>query len=166
MVFGVAVAVLVGLQLFLSRTQTGRVMRATADDPEAVRLSGVNDKHVYAVATSIALATVAVAGLFLAMRTTFTPDTGSVRLIFAFEAVVIGGLGSLWGTLAGGIVLGVAQTIGAQINPAYGVLAGHLVFLIVLAVRPEGLFSVGGGFSWPDPRRWARRGAARPAVTR
>lgn len=137
--FVVGVAVIAGIQLFLSRTRTGRAMRATSDDPEAARLMGIDDRHLYALATAIALATVAVAGVFLAVRTTFDPFSGSATLIFAFEAVVIGGLGSLWGTLAGGIVLGVAQSVGASIDPAYGVLAGHLVFLAVLAFRPRGL---------------------------
>lgn len=149
-VFVLAVATLAGLQLMLSRTSTGRQMRAVADDAEAARLSGVDSRHVYALATALALATVAVAGVLLGMRTTFNPGIGPVRLIFAFEAVVIGGLGSLWGTLAGGLVLGVAQTVGAQIDPAYGVLAGHLVFLTVLAIRPQGIIAPrsGAGGTW------------------
>jgi branched-chain amino acid transport system permease protein len=134
-----AVAVLVGLQLLISRTQLGRSFRATADDPEAAGLVGLDHRHLFAVATAIALATVAVAGLFLGVRTTFTPSVGPTRLIFAFEAVIIGGLGSIWGTLVGGLVLGVAQTLGAQFSPGWGVLAGHLVFLAVLAFRPTGL---------------------------
>jgi branched-chain amino acid transport system permease protein len=135
----VAVGVLVGLQLMLSRTRLGRAFRATADDPDTAKLMGIDHRHLYALATAIALATVAVAGVFLGIRTTFTPSLGPTRLIFAFEAVVIGGLGSLWGTLAGGLVLGVAQTLGAQLSPGWGVLAGHLVFLAVLAFRPSGL---------------------------
>jgi len=135
----VAVVVIVGVQVFLVRTRMGRAMRATKDDPEAARLMGISDRHVYALATAIAIATVSLAGVFLGMSTQFTPTYGDLVLIFAFEAVIIGGLGSLWGTLLGGLVLGVAQTVGAQINPAYGVLAGHLVFLAVLLVRPSGL---------------------------
>jgi branched-chain amino acid transport system permease protein len=135
----VAVGVLVGLQLLLSRTRLGRSFRATADDQEAASLVGLDHRHVYAMATAIALATVAVAGVFLGVRTTFAPSVGPTRLIFAFEAVIIGGLGSIWGTLAGGLVLGVAQTLGAQLSPGWGVLAGHLVFLAVLAFRPTGL---------------------------
>ena len=134
-----AVAVLVGLQLLLARTRLGRAFRATADDQETARLMGIDNRHVYATATAIALATVAVAGIFLGVRTTFAPSVGPTRLIFAFEAVIIGGLGSIWGTLAGGLVLGVAQTLGAQLSPGWGVLAGHLVFLAVLAFRPTGL---------------------------
>ena len=135
----VAVGVLLGLQLLLSRTRLGRAFRATADDPSTARLMGIDHRHLYALATAIALGTVAVAGIFLGIRTTFTPSLGPTRLIFAFEAVIIGGLGSLWGTLIGGLVLGVAQTLGAQISPGWGVLAGNLVFLAVLAFRPTGL---------------------------
>jgi branched-chain amino acid transport system permease protein len=135
----VAVGVLVGLQLLLSRTRLGRAFRATADDPSTARLMGIDHRHLYALATAIALGTVAVAGIFLGIRTTFTPSLGPTGLIFAFEAVIIGGLGSLWGTLIGGLVLGVAQTLGAQISPGWGVLAGNLVFLAVLAFRPTGL---------------------------
>ena len=140
-VFAVAIAVLVGLQLMLTRTTTGRLMRACSDDRQTASLMGINERHVYALATAIALATVAVAGIFEGMSTQFTATSGPMYLIFAFEAVVIGGLGSIWGTLAGGIVLGVAQTIGGQINSADQILAGHLVFLAVLAFRPRGLFS-------------------------
>ncbi len=138
---GTAVAVLAGLQLLIGRTQLGRSLRATADDRDAARLSGIDDRHVYAVATALAFGTVAIAGVFLGMRTTFAPADGPVRLIFAFEAVVIGGLGSLWGTLVGGMILGVSQAIGNQISPSYQILAGHLVFLAVLVFRPAGLFS-------------------------
>jgi branched-chain amino acid transport system permease protein len=135
----VAVAVIVGVQLFLARTATGRAMRAVADDAGAAALTGVDPRHMYAVATAVAFATLALAGVFVGMSTQFSPGYGDLVLLFAFEAVIIGGLGSLWGTLAGGIVLGVAQTIGAQIDPQSGVLAGHLVFLAVLVVRPGGL---------------------------
>jgi branched-chain amino acid transport system permease protein len=135
----VALVVIAAIQVFLARTRVGRAMRATSDDREASQLMGVDDKHVYALATAIAVASVALAGAFIGMSTQFTPGYGDLVLIFAFEAVIIGGLGSLWGTLLGGLVLGVAQTVGAQIDPAYGVLAGHLVFLAVLAFRPSGL---------------------------
>jgi branched-chain amino acid transport system permease protein len=144
LVLGTAVVILGGLQLFLSRTQLGREMRATAQDPDAAELVGVDSRAVYARATAIAVAVAAVAGMFLAIRSTFYPFAGPTQLIFAFEAVVIGGLGSLWGTLVGGIVLGVAQTIGAQIDPQYSVLAGHLVFLAVLASPRGGFFRLRG----------------------
>ena len=137
LVLGLAIVVLGGLQLTLRRTPFGREMRATALDPDTAALVGVPAWSVYAKATAIALATATLAGAFLAIRSTFQPSSGPTQLIFAFEAVVIGGLGSLWGTLGGGIVLGVAQTIGANIDPRYSILAGHLVFLAVLA-SPRG----------------------------
>ncbi len=138
--FAVGVGAVATVQVVLSRTRLGRAMRATSDDPEAAGLMGIDNRHVYGIATAIALATVGLAGVFLGMRTQFSPTLGPLVLVFAFETVIIGGLGSLWGTLAGGIVLGVAQSIGAQIQPAYGVLAGHLVFLVLLGLRPQGLF--------------------------
>jgi branched-chain amino acid transport system permease protein len=138
--FLAAVVVLVGLQVLLTRTQFGRALRATADDREAAGLVAINNRHLYAVAMGMALGVVGAAGVFLGVRTTFGPLDGPILLIFAFEAVIIGGLGSLWGTLAGGIILGVAQNIGAQLSPGWAQLGGHLVFLAVLAVRPSGLF--------------------------
>lgn len=138
--FTVGVTVIAGVQLFLGRTMTGRAMRATSDDTGAAPMVGIDNRHVYALATAIALGIVALAGVFLGMTTQFSPTYGDLVLIFAFEAVIIGGLGSLWGTLAGGVVLGIAQTLGAQLDPAYGVLVGHLVFLAILAFRPSGLF--------------------------
>ncbi len=135
LIFVVAVALLGGLSLFLSKTHIGRAIRATAEDPDTVGLIGINARRVNAVATAIALVTVGIAGMFLGMRATFTPYSGPSQLVFAFEAAVIGGSGSLWGTLVGGIVLGVSQTIGAQINPQGFLLAGHLVFLIILVAR-------------------------------
>jgi branched-chain amino acid transport system permease protein len=138
-IFLLAVLVLLGLQYFLSRTKMGRMIRAVADDREAAQLSGVDYRHVFGIAAAIAFATLALAGLALGMYTSFAPTTGSAWLLFAFEAVVIGGLGSLWGTLVGGIVLGVAQSLGSHIDPSFGLLAGNLVFLTVLAFRPEGL---------------------------
>jgi branched-chain amino acid transport system permease protein len=137
--FVLAVVVLAGLQLFLSRSRVGRMVRASSDDPEAATLQGADPRHIYGVATAIAFATVALAGLMFAMRSSFDPSIGPTRLLFAFEAVVIGGLGSLWGTLIGGMVLGLAQSIGAQFDPALTLLAGHLIFLAVLAFRPQGL---------------------------
>lgn len=137
----VAVLVLGGLQLMLTRTSAGRAIRATASDWETAELMGINARSVYAYATAIAVATAALAGVLFAMRSTFDPFSGQPQLIFAFEAVIIGGLGSLWGTLLGGTLLGVAQTVGAQVDPAYPVLAGHLLFLFVLAFRPAGILA-------------------------
>jgi branched-chain amino acid transport system permease protein len=139
-VLAAAVIVLALLQLFLSYTGTGRLVRAVADDREAAQLSGANYRHIFGIAAAIAFATVAMAGIAFGMMTQFAPTSGGVNLLFAFEAVVIGGIGSLWGTLVGGIALGVAQQFGAHLNPQYQVLAGNLLFLVVLAIRPQGLF--------------------------
>ena len=135
LILAVAVVVFGALQLFLSRTRAGWAMRATAEDPDAAELVGIDSRGVYARATAIAVGVAALGGLFLAIRSAFDPVSGPTQLIFAFEAVVIGGMGSLWGTLLGGLALGVAQTIGAQINPEFAVLAGHLLFLAVLILR-------------------------------
>jgi len=131
----VAVLVFGALQLFLSRTRAGWMMRATAEDPDAAELVGIDSRAVYARATAIAVAIAALGGLFLGIRSVFGPVSGPTQLIFAFEAVVIGGTGSLWGTLLGGLALGVAQTLGAQVHPQFAVMAGHLLFLAVLIAR-------------------------------
>jgi branched-chain amino acid transport system permease protein len=143
-IFVLAVVVLLGLQLYLSASKYGRLIRAVADDQEAAQLAGANYRHVFGIAAAIAFGTVAIAGMFEGMITTISPTVGTdTILLFAFASVVIGGLGSLWGTLLGGVVLGVAQAIGAQINPSYEQLAGYAVFLLVLVIRPQGLTSRG-----------------------
>ncbi|HEV7249415.1 MAG TPA: branched-chain amino acid ABC transporter permease [Shinella sp.] len=140
MAFLSAVAVIVGLNLLIYRTAIGRAFRATSDDPVTAGLMGIRPRQVFAVATGLAMAVVAIAALYLGTRANFDPTAGPARLIYAFEAVIIGGLGSLWGTLAGGVILGVAQTVGASINPEWQILSGHLAFLAVLLIRPRGLF--------------------------
>jgi len=140
LMFVAALAVLALLQWIFYHTALGRLLRATSDDAEIVPLVGGNNAHTFALATMLASGVVAIAGVFLAMKTNFDPTAGPARLLFAFEAVIIGGLGSIWGTLAGGIVLGVAQAVGAQIDTGYQMLAGHLAFLVVLVMRPRGLF--------------------------
>jgi branched-chain amino acid transport system permease protein len=138
---GVAILLLASLQALIGATSLGRAFRATSDDGEAAALMGIDIRHLHGLATALSLAIIAVAGVFLGMRTTFTFSSGPDRLLFAFEAVIIGGLGSLWGTLVGGVILGVAQTLGAKLSPGWGILTGHLVFLAVLLLRPSGLFA-------------------------
>jgi branched-chain amino acid transport system permease protein len=138
--FIVAVAVIAGLQVLFYRTALGRAFRATSDDQSVAQLMGLDTRHVFAMAMALSLAVIAIAGVFLAVRANFDPAIGPARLIFGFESVIIGGLGSMWGTLVGGIILGVSQAIGAQINPGWQLLAGHVVFLVILAIRPQGLF--------------------------
>jgi branched-chain amino acid transport system permease protein len=143
-IFAVAVAVLLGLQYFLSGSKYGRLIRAVADDKEAAQLAGADYRHVFGIAAAIAFGTVALGGIAYGMYSQLSPTTGTdTILLFAFAAVVIGGLGSLWGTLLGGVVLGVAQQIGAQISLSDETLAGFIVFLAVLVLRPQGLISRG-----------------------
>ena len=142
LVFVLAVVLIVAVQLLLNRTKMGRAFRATSDDREAAELMGMNNRHIYALAMALSLGTVAIGGIALAVRTTFDPTAGSFNLIYAFEAVIMGGMGSLWGTLLGGIVLGLSQTLGAQaFGSGWGILCGNVVFLIVLAFRPSGFFA-------------------------
>ncbi len=136
----VAVALIGLLQWILYRTKLGRALRATSDDLSTAGLMGVNTPHLFGIAAGLAMVTVAVAGVFTGIRASFDASAGPAWLIFAFEAVIIGGLGSLWGTLAGGIILGIAQAIGAYLSPAWQMLAGHVVFLIALMFFPRGLF--------------------------
>jgi branched-chain amino acid transport system permease protein len=138
--FAIAVALIAGLQWIFYRTALGRAFRAVSDNQDIAQLMGLNRRHIFGLAMALALAVTAVAGILLGIRTSFDPTAGAGRLIYGFEAVIIGGLGNLWGTLAGGVILGVAQTIGAKIDPGWQVLAGHIAFLIVLAIRPQGLF--------------------------
>ena len=138
--FASAVLVVVALNQLIYRTSLGRAFRATSDDVVTAGLMGIRPNRIFATATGLAMVVVTIAALYLGTRANFDPTAGPARLIYAFEAVIIGGLGSLWGTLAGGIILGLAQTIGAAINPEWQILAGHLAFLVVLLVRPRGLF--------------------------
>jgi branched-chain amino acid transport system permease protein len=138
--FVLAVVLIGGLQFVFYRTAIGRAFRATSDDPAMAQMMGLDNRHIFSLAMALSLAVVAVAGVLLAVRTNFDPSIGPGRLIFGFEAVIIGGLGSLWGTLLGGIVLGVTQAIGASFDPGWQLLAGHIAFLVILAVKPNGLF--------------------------
>jgi len=140
LMFVTAVIVIAGLQFIFYRTALGRAFRAVSDNQDIAQLMGLNRRHIFAVAMALSLAVVAIAAIFLGTRTSFDPAVGGGRLIFGFEAVIIGGRVICGGTLAGGIILGVAQAIGAQLHPGWQILAGHIVFLAILAVRPRGLF--------------------------
>lgn len=139
-IFALAVAATAGLQWLFGATALGRSFRAVSDDREIAELMGLDAKKVYGLATAIAFVLIAAAGMLQGMRTTVSPADGPVLLLFAFEAVIIGGMGSFWGTLAGALVLGVTQQIGFRIDPGWGIWFGHLVFLAVLVLRPQGLF--------------------------
>ena len=138
--FASAVAAIFLLNRIFYTTALGRAFRAVSDDPTTASLMGLNPRSVFAIATGLAMVIVTLAALYLGMRANFDPSIGPARLLYAFQAVIIGGLGSLWGTLAGGAIIGVAQTFGAQINPEWQILAGHIAFLVVLLIRPRGLF--------------------------
>ena len=138
--FASAVGVIVALNQLFYRTELGRAFRATSDDPEIAQLMGIDNRHIFSLAMAVSMVVIAVSALYLGMRANFDPTIGPARLLYAFEAVIIGGLGSFWGTLAGGIIIGVAQTVGAQINTEWQILAGHLAFLAVLVLKPRGLF--------------------------
>ncbi len=135
-----AVAVIWGLNQLFYRTALGRAFRATSDDAVTAQLMGIRPQKVFAIATGLALVVATIAALFLGTRANFDPSIGPARLLYAFEAVIIGGVGSLWGTLAGGIVIGVAQALGAAVNPEWQILSGHIAFVAVLMLRPRGLF--------------------------
>ena len=139
-IFGAALLCTVALQTLFDRTKLGRAFRAVSDDREIAELMGLDANKVYALATAIAFIVIALAGSLQAMRTTVAPSDGPLLLLFAFEAVIIGGMGSFWGTFAGAMVLGLAQQIGFRLDPGWGLWFGHLVFLAVLVVRPQGLF--------------------------
>lgn len=138
--FGSAILVILALNWLFYHTALGRAFRATSDDPVTAQLMGIRPRRIFAVATGIAMVVATIAALYLGARANFDPAIGPARLLYAFEAVIIGGLGSLWGTLAGGLVIGIAQAMGAAINPEWQILAGHLAFVAVLLVRPRGLF--------------------------
>ena len=138
---GTAIVVAIVLEIVFNRTRLGMAFRAVSDDREIASIMGVRDKRLFGYATAISFAVIAIAGVFMGIKFTFTPTLGPNFLLYAFEAVVIGGMGSFWGTLAGGVILGIAQTTGFALNPGWGILAGHLVFLAVLLVRPTGLFA-------------------------
>lgn len=130
-----------GLDSLLRFTRFGRALRAASADTEAAAITGVNPRTVYAMATAIAVGILGVAAVFQALRSTVSPADGSAQLIYAFEAVIIGGMGSIWGAFIGSMVLGISQAIGFRVDPGWGILAGHVVFLLMLATRPQGLLS-------------------------
>ena len=135
-----AIAVILGLNFLFYRTALGRAFRATSDDLEIAELMGIDHRRIFSLAMGVAMIVATIAALYLGMRANFDPTIGPARLLYAFEAVIIGGLGSFWGTLAGGVIIGLAQTIGAELNPEWQILAGHVAFLFVLVLRPRGLF--------------------------
>jgi branched-chain amino acid transport system permease protein len=140
-----AVAVYAAMSMLFAKTGFGRAVRATSDDSRTAKLMGIETRHIVSLALGMSLAVSAIAAIFLGMRSTFSPSSGPERMLFAFEAVVLGGLGSIWGTFFGGLALGLAQAAGLAIAPIYGPITGHLVFLTALLIRPQGIFPKGAG---------------------
>lgn len=135
----VAVILFIALHWTIKHTAFGRIVRATADLRDTVRLMGVKPARVYNIVMGLSLALGAVGGVLLAVRSSFTPFSGADRLLIAFEVVVLGGIGSFWGALLGGIALGMAQLAGLKLDPNAGLLYAHLLFFIGLLLRPSGL---------------------------
>lgn len=138
--FAIALTLTIAMQALFGRTALGRAFRATSDDKDTAELMGLDARHVYALATGLAFALIAIAGVLYGMRTTFAPTDGPALLLFAFEAVIIGGMGSFWGTFIGAVILGITQGIGFRFDPGWGIWFGHIVFLLLLLWRPQGLF--------------------------
>jgi branched-chain amino acid transport system permease protein len=140
LILALAVITTAGLQWMFKSTALGRTFRAVSDDREIAELMGLNARKVYALATALAFVLVGLAGAMQGVRTTVSPSDGPLLLLFAFEAVIMGGMGSFWGTLAGAMLLGLTQQVGFRLDPGWGIWGGHLMFLIVLVLRPQGLF--------------------------
>lgn len=135
----VTIGLTFAMQWLFGKTGLGRAFRATSDDRDIVRLMGVSHRRTFAFAMGIAFVLIGVAATLYSMRTAVSPSDGPALLLYAFEAVIIGGMGSFWGTFAGGVFLGIAQQIGFYIDPGWGIWLGHVVFLAVLVARPQGL---------------------------
>jgi branched-chain amino acid transport system permease protein len=138
--FVAAVMVVCSLDLLLYRSGIGAKIRAVSDDVAAADLIGLSSAWVYAVAMGISFVTIGIAAGFMSIWSNFDPSAGPTHLLIAFEVILLGGLGSMWGSLASGVILGLAQTLGARFDVAWQIMAGHIVFLAVLVVRPNGLF--------------------------
>ena len=139
--FIAGIIVMLLLRTFFAKTYLGRAIMAASQDKRAAQLMGINSKRVYGLAFAIAMASAAIAGVFLGLTFPFTPTSGTSFLAIAFGTVVIGGLGSILGTFLGGILLGVAQTLGGYFfGPASQMLIVYVIVLVILAVRPQGLF--------------------------
>ncbi|MGI6730790.1 MAG: branched-chain amino acid ABC transporter permease [Anaerovoracaceae bacterium] len=138
----VGALLIIVLAYYFKNTYQGKAIMAASDDKEAAQLMGVNIKNIYGIAMGISLATAGVAGVLIGMIYNFYPTSGSSYLVIAFAVVVIGGIGSTWGTLFAGLIFGIAQVLGAYFFGASAqLLTGYVVLLIMLIVRPQGLFS-------------------------
>ena len=139
----VAFVVYSGLYRIMHNTRFGRIVRATVDDPEVSSLMGVDTKKIYSLGMALSMAIIGIAGALYGIKSSFSPMTGGDQLLFAFETVIIGGMGSIWGTMLGGMALGISQIIGFKIHAGWGAFAGHLIFFAFLFVKPSGLLAKG-----------------------
>lgn len=144
LIFLAAVAIYALVHVSLSATRFGRIIRATVDDPEVTSLMGVDTRKVYAVGMALSMAIVGFAGSLYGIKSSFSPMTGGDQLLFAFEAVIIGGMGSIWGTFFGGMALGLAHVVGLSVHAGWGAFAGHVMFFAFLFLKPNGMFAKGG----------------------
>ena len=139
--FAVALVVMFSLWIFLKRTYLGKAILAASQNKRGALLMGVNTDRIYALTFGIAMATAAVAGVFLGLTFPFSPTTGISFLVISFGVIVIGGMGSMIGTFLGGIVMGLAQTLGAQFfGDAAQMLIAYIIVLVALSIRPQGIF--------------------------
>jgi branched-chain amino acid transport system permease protein len=142
-IFVAALGIYVVVHLIMNTTRFGRIVRATVDDPEVTALMGVDTRKVYALGMALSMAIVGIAGWLYGIRSSFSPLTGGDQLLFAFEAVIIGGMGSIWGTFLGGMALGISHVIGYSVHAGWGAFAGHVVFFAFLFLKPNGLLARG-----------------------
>jgi branched-chain amino acid transport system permease protein len=135
------VALVAGLQLALTKSKIGRALRAASEDAEAASSIGINVNHVYALTFAIAVVLAAVGGTLIALAFSITPNSGLSWLLRAFTVIVLGGMGSIAGTLAGGLVVGIAEEFAAAwFGPQYRDLIVFSLLVIILVLRPRGLF--------------------------
>jgi len=140
--FIAAIVLVTAIHLLIKKTNFGRSIRSTSDDVVASELMGINTKRIYSYTMALAMVTAAIAGLLVGMTFNFYPTAGTQYLIIAFGVVVIGGMGSLVGTLIGGILLGLSQMVGSLLfGTAYQLIFGYVVLLVILAIRPQGLLA-------------------------
>lgn len=143
--FGLSIVLITGIQIFITRTYPGKAIRASTQDPQTAQVMGINVKYVYALTYAIGASTAALGGALVGMTFSFIPAGGLPWLLKGFVIVVLGGMGSIVGTLAGGLLLGTAEGVGAAVvGTGYRDMIGLLIFMVILVARPKGLFGKAG----------------------
>jgi branched-chain amino acid transport system permease protein len=139
--FAIAAVLVAGTHVILSRTTFGRALRATSTDPDTAATMGINVDRQHAIAFGVAAAMAAVGGVLVGVAFSLTPTEGTSLLIMGFAVVVLGGLGSVAGTMLAAVVIGITQSLSAQLlGGQYADLTVYLFLIAVLAVRPTGFF--------------------------